>query len=73
MRISEFHRACAAEFGEDYAAVLLRDHWLRDLGGTAQECLDTGVEPRAVWAALCDELDVPMSHRHGRGLRDVRR
>lgn len=72
MRISEFRRACAAEFGDDYAAVLLRDHWLREFGGTAQESLDAGEEPRLVWAALCEDLNVPLSRRHGRGLRDPR-
>lgn len=71
MRISEFRRACAAEFGEEYAAVLLRDHWLRELGATAQEALAAGVEARAVWEALCVDLEVPEARRHGRGLKQA--
>lgn len=71
MKISEFHRACAAEFGHSYAAVLMRDHWLRELGATPSECIDAGIAPRVIWAALCDELEVSAERRHGRGLRDV--
>lgn len=71
MKISEFRRACNAEFGEQYAAVVVRDHWLREVGATAEEAITSGVEPRRVWNALCDELQIPLSRRHGRGLRDL--
>ena len=70
MRLSEFQRACAEEFGADYARVLLRDHWLAALGGTAQEAIDRGVAARDIWRALCEDLDVPVERRYGRGLRD---
>ncbi|WP_053383596.1 DUF3046 domain-containing protein [Leucobacter celer] len=70
MRLSEFRRACVAEFGEDYAGVLLRDHWLAALGGTANEALERGIAARAVWEALCVDLGVPEQRRYGRGLRD---
>lgn len=72
MRLSEFQRACAEEFGEDYARVVIRDHWLTALGATAQTALDDGVSVREIWQALCDEFQVPLSRRHGRGLRDPR-
>lgn len=72
MRQSEFQRACAEEFGVDYGRVLVRDHWLAALGGTAQEALDRGVSARDVWQALCVDLDVPIERRHGRGLREPR-
>lgn len=72
MRLSEFHRAVSEEFGKAYAGVLLRDHWLTDLAATANEALDRGVAPRAVWLALCDEFQVPEARRHGRGLIDPR-
>ncbi|MGJ0203813.1 DUF3046 domain-containing protein [Leucobacter sp. gxy201] len=72
MRLSEFQRACAEEFGADYARVLVRDHWLNEFSGTAQEALDRGVAARDVWRALCTDLDVPLERRHGRGLRDPR-
>lgn len=72
MRLSEFRRACAEEFGVDYAGVLLRDHWLAVLGGTPDEAIARGVPARDVWAALCEDLAVPVERRHGRGLRDPR-
>lgn len=72
MKRSEFRLACAEEFGEAYAGVLIRDHWLAVLGGTAAEALERGVAAREVWTALCDDLDVPLSRRHGRGLREAR-
>ncbi|RGE23708.1 DUF3046 domain-containing protein [Leucobacter sp. wl10] len=72
MRLSEFRRACIAEFGADYAGVLLRDHWLVALDGTANEALERGVAAHVVWDALCVDLGVPEQRRHGRGLRDPR-
>lgn len=60
------------EFGEAYAGVLIRDHWLTALGGTAMDALDRGVPARMVWASLCEELQVPVARRHGRGLLDPR-
>jgi hypothetical protein len=50
--------------------VLLRDHWLAALGGTANEALERGIAARAVWEALCVDLGVPEQRRYGRGLRD---
>ncbi len=72
MRLSEFRRACAEEFGAEYAGVLLRDHWLAPLGGTPDEALARGVPAREVWAVLCADLGVPVERRHGRGLIDPR-
>lgn len=70
MRLSELHRAMAEEFGEAYAGVLARDHWLASLGGTVLEALERGVPAREVWYALCADLQVPESRRYGRGLID---
>lgn len=72
MRLSEFQRAMQEEFGEVYAGVLMRDHWLAALGGTANEALDRGLPAREIWQALCVELQVPEERRHGRGLIDPR-
>lgn len=72
MRLSEFQRAVAAEFGETYGGVLLRDHWLTGLGSTAHDALDAGTPVRQVWLALCDEFQVPAERRYGRGLLDPR-
>lgn len=73
VRQSEFRRAMVEEFGEAYSGVLIRDHWVGELGGTAREALDRGVPPREVWAALCEDLQIPPERRHGRGLVDPRR
>lgn len=70
MRLSELQRAVREEFGDVYAGVLMRDHWLTALAATANDALDRGAAPRAVWLALCDEFQVPESRRHGRGLID---
>lgn len=72
MKLSEFRRACAAEFGSDYAGVLIRDHWVAAIGGTSADALERGVPARDVWEALCADLDVPLERRHGRGLLDPR-
>ena len=72
MRLSEFQRAMADEFGETYSVVLMRDHWLGALDGTATEALERGVPARQVWSVLCEDLQVPVERRHGRGLRDPR-
>lgn len=72
MRISEFQRAMREEFGDAYSGVLVRDHWLTSLGGSAQDALDRGVPARDVWFALCEDLQVPQARRHGRGLIDPR-
>ena len=58
------------EFGEIYGAMLVRDHWLAALQSTAAEALERGVAVREVWIALCEDLQVPMHRRHGRGLID---
>lgn len=61
----------AEEFGAAYAGVLIRDHWLSAFGGTPAEALDRGVPAKAVWAAVCDDLQIPVERRHGRGLREA--
>lgn len=62
------------EFGLAHGRTLVRDHVLFELGNrTAQQALDDGEEPRAVWAALCDALDVPPARRWGRDEPNTRR
>lgn len=68
MRLSEFQRAMADEFGATYAGVLMRDHWITEIQGTAQEALDRGIPAKDVWLALCADLQVPKDRWHGRGL-----
>lgn len=73
MRLSEFRRAVAAEFGDAYGNSLTRDLVLGELGDlTSDQALAAGVPARAVWLALCRVNDVPESRRHGVGLREPR-
>ncbi|MEB4615897.1 DUF3046 domain-containing protein [Leucobacter sp. M11] len=72
MRLSEFRRAVAEEFGPVHGPVLTRDQWLAELGGTVDEALAAGADPRDAWLALCREMSVPTERRHGRGLVDPR-
>ena len=68
MKLSEFQRAVADEFGTEYGRALTADLVLGELGGrTAAEALAGGVPAREVWFALCRETDVPKSHWHGAG------
>lgn len=70
MKVSEFHRAVADEFGA-FGRVLVRDTVIVALGNrTAEAALASGVPPRDVWLALCEAQDVPRARRHGAGLPD---
>ena len=60
MRLTEFHELITRQFGETYGASVLSDHVLSALGGrTAEAAIEEGMEPRAVWRALCADFDVP--------------
>ncbi len=73
MRLSEFRRAVAAEFGESFGGALVRDLVLTDLGDlTSEQAIEAGVPVREVWLALCRANDVPPSRWHGVGLRAPR-
>ncbi|HEY7718219.1 MAG TPA: DUF3046 domain-containing protein [Pedococcus sp.] len=66
MRLSHFWTLMNDEFGESYAGTLARDHVIGALGHrTALQALEQGEPPRAVWLALCDDMDVPESRRLG--------
>ena len=66
MRLSAFWTRMDEEFGSASAASLARSHVLREVGSrTALEALEAGVPPREVWAALCEDLDVPPERRLG--------
>lgn len=74
MRVSEFHRAVADEFGAAYGASVVKDVVIGALGDrTAREALDAGVDAREVWLALCDAMDVPAERRYGVGRLDPKR
>ncbi len=70
MKLSELSLALAEEFGAAYGGVLMRDHWLGALGCTGEQALERGETPKRVWESLCDEMQVPLERRHGRGMRE---
>ncbi|WP_423202364.1 DUF3046 domain-containing protein [Mycobacterium decipiens] len=60
MRLTEFHERVVLRFGAAYGSSVLVDHVLTDFDGrTAAQAIEDGVEPRAVWRALCVAFDVP--------------
>ncbi|MGH3689501.1 MAG: DUF3046 domain-containing protein [Microbacterium sp.] len=72
MRRSEFLRAVDTEF-QARASSLVNDLGLSALAGrTAVEALADGTPPRQIWLALCAEMDVPDSRRHGVGRQEPR-
>ncbi|GAA1843243.1 DUF3046 domain-containing protein [Microbacterium koreense] len=73
MRRSEFLRAVSDEFGVRGDALVV-DLALSALGGrTADEAMTSGVAPKEVWLALCEETDVPRERRYGAGRLEPRR
>jgi hypothetical protein len=73
MRRSEFERAVRDEFGSRGGA-LIADLVLSGVGSrTAAEALSSGVPPREVWLALCEETDVPADRRYGVGRLEPKR
>ena len=73
MRRSEFLRAVDDEFGAR-AASLVDDLHLDRVGVvTARAALAAGTDPREIWLALCEEMDVPAQRRHGVGRLEPRR
>ena len=66
MRVSEFWRLMNDEFGEASARSLAKDLVVSAMGErTALQALEQGEDPRVVWHAVRDAMDV------GGGRRDV--
>jgi hypothetical protein len=60
VRLTEFNERVTLRFGATYGASVLADHVLTGFDGrTAAKAIEDGVEPRAVWRALCVDFDVP--------------
>ena len=74
MRVSEFQRAVADEFGAAYGASIVKDVVIGSLGErTAAEALAAGADAREVWLAVCAAMDVPPERRYGVGRLDPRK
>jgi len=71
VRNREFWQLVDEVFGPAYGRSLTRDLVIDALGGrTAYQAIETGEEPRSVWHALCDAMELPDARRWG---SDVRR
>jgi len=67
MRHREFWSLVDEVLGQPYGRAVVADQVLGELEGmTAVQALDAGIEPRDVWHALCDALDVPEPQRWGK-------
>ncbi|GAB3680279.1 hypothetical protein GCM10028814_15660 [Angustibacter aerolatus] len=67
VRRSEFWQLMDDEFGAGYARSVASEQHVHALGDrTAVAALDAGEDPRTVWFALCDAMDVPAERRWGR-------
>ncbi|MGO1316143.1 MAG: DUF3046 domain-containing protein [Cellulomonadaceae bacterium] len=67
MRYREFWDLVDEVFGRAYGRSLTHDQVLSTLGDrTAAQAIEDGEEPRVVWHALCDALEVPAQRRWGR-------
>jgi hypothetical protein len=66
VRYREFWQLVDEVLGSAHGRALVRELVLPALGDrTPEQALDAGVEPRDVWHALCDELDIPDPQRWG--------
>lgn len=64
MRMTEFWARMNRRFGVGYAESLARDLVIAPLGGrTVEEALAGGEDPKVVWAAVCDVMEVPPRER----------
>lgn len=52
------------QFGAAYADSFARDQSIRGLGGrSVHEALEAGVDPKQVWRAVCEIVEVPARER----------
>lgn len=66
MRERDFWLLIDEVFGSAYGRALAREQILPALEGrTPVAALEDGDEPRNVWHALCDALDIPDAERWG--------
>lgn len=65
MRLTEFHRLVTGEFGDTGGDFVVHSHVLADHGKTGEELLECGIDPAVVWAALCEDFQVPPERRLG--------
>ena len=70
MRYREFWQLVDEVLGAAHGRELTRELVLGGLGQrTAMQALEDNEEPRTVWHALCDELEIPENARWGADAR----
>lgn len=70
MRESDFWLLATEVFGETYAKSLMRELHLSALGDlTAVAALEQGIEPRKVWHAVGDAMNLDDQERWGKDKR----
>ena len=67
MTQSRFHELVLEEFGEQFSQVVLKDtRLLKFEDKTPAELLVSGLSPKEIWFAICDQLAVPQERWHGK-------
>lgn len=60
VRLTDFWERMDAVFGPEYARSWARDFSLSTLGDrTVMQAIDTGIDTREIWDAVCGVVDVP--------------
>lgn len=64
MRLSQFRELMEDEFGAVRAGSLARDHVFAELDGqTIEQAIESGVDLRRIWRAVCEAYEVPPARR----------
>ena len=64
MRLSQFRGLMEDEFGAVRAGSLSRDHVFSELDGqTVEQAIESGIELRRIWRAVCEAYDIPRARR----------
>jgi len=60
VRLTVFWDKMRTQFGEAYATSVAKDYVLAGLGSrTVDQALAEGIEPKAVWRAVCEAFEIP--------------
>lgn len=64
VRRSDFWERMERHLGSAYADSWARDHVIAELDGrTVHQALEVGIDPKHVWRAVCDVLELPARER----------
>lgn len=59
MRLTDFWERMEEVLGPSYAHSWARDVVLPDLGLCAQSAIDSGIDTKDIWRAVCNTVEVP--------------